>query len=78
MPLATIRVPLREADADITLALQPLVDRCYRMGGYWKSDQTNVPGPPLESSDEAWVSEQAREGCVADEALADVFMAVPE
>jgi len=59
-PLPTIRVPLRPDESDISLSLQPLVDRCYRMGGYWNADHTNVPGPPLNGDDAAWVAERVR------------------
>jgi len=39
--LPAFRVPLREADPDVPLDLQPLVDRCYGTGRYW---QLSHPG----------------------------------
>jgi hypothetical protein len=59
-PLATIRVPLREEDADILLPLQPLVDRCYQMGRYWNADYSQLPGPALDPEDAAWVQPQVQ------------------
>lgn len=58
--LPNVRIPLREEDLDVVLALQPLVDRCYRMGGYFNEDHHIVPGPPLSAEDEAWVAEQLK------------------
>jgi hypothetical protein len=58
--LPNVRIPLRPQDPDAVLALQPLVDRCYRMGGYWNEPHTHLPGPPLSSEDTAWVTEQLK------------------
>ncbi|MDP1587431.1 MAG: DUF4058 family protein [Prosthecobacter sp.] len=58
--LPNVRIPLRQSDQDVVLALQPLVDRCYRMGGYFNEDQRLVPGPPLGAEDLAWVAEQVK------------------
>lgn len=58
--LPNVRIPLRQSDQDVVLALQPLVDRCYRMGGYFNEDHRQVPGPPLSAEDEAWVAEQVK------------------
>jgi hypothetical protein len=33
-PLPKIKVPLRQSDADLVLDLQPLIEQCYRRGGY--------------------------------------------
>jgi hypothetical protein len=33
-PLAKIKVPLRQSDADVVLDLQPLIEQCYRRAGY--------------------------------------------
>src|SRR5262245_8348096 len=33
-PLPKIKVPLRQSDADVVLDLQPLIEQCYRRGGY--------------------------------------------
>lgn len=59
-PLSSIPIPLREGEADIPLALQSIIDLCYLKGGYWKTDHTNVPGPPLNADDAAWVAEQVK------------------
>jgi Protein of unknown function (DUF4058) len=58
--LKTIRIPLRPEEPDAILALQPLIDRCYRMGSYWNEDHTNLPGPPLNPDDAAWVAAQVQ------------------
>ena len=57
-PLPTIRVPLRAGDPDAPLALQPLIDECYRIGRYWLSDYTRELEPPLSAEDTAWVQER--------------------
>lgn len=59
-PLPNIRIPLRPQDRDAVLALQPLVDRCYRMGGYWNEPHTHLPGPALSSEEAAWVAERLK------------------
>jgi len=54
-PLPAIAVPLRESDADVHLALQPLVDQCYRRGVYYEDlDYTVDPVPPLSAEEKAW------------------------
>ena len=65
-PLKSIRIPLRPEEPDVILALQPIVDRCYRMGGYWNTDYTQIPGPPLNADDAAWVSAQVQAAGLAD------------
>lgn len=57
-PLPNLSIPLRRTDKDVVLALQPLVDRCHRMGGYWDADYRNVPAPPLPEEESAWVNER--------------------
>lgn len=42
-PLPSIRVPLRQQDADVPLDLQMLIDRCYHHGRYDEFD----PGAPV-------------------------------
>jgi hypothetical protein len=59
-PLPSIRVPLRPGEPDAILTLQPLVDRCYRMGSYWNADYQDLPGPPLPEADATWVMERLR------------------
>ncbi|MBE7493914.1 MAG: DUF4058 family protein [Verrucomicrobiaceae bacterium] len=58
--LPAIRIPLRHDDPDAVLALQPLIDRCYRKGGYWQESHTRLPGPPLSGNDDAWVTERLK------------------
>ncbi len=56
--LPNVRIPLRVEDQDVVLPLQPLVDRCYRMGGYWNESHAHLPNPPLDNEDTAWVQER--------------------
>ena len=59
-PLPVVRIPLRATDHDVLLSIQPLIDRCYRMGAYWNSDHENVPGPELPPEERDWVTERVR------------------
>ncbi len=60
-PLPTIRVPLRRRDSDVPLALQPLIDRCYRTGRYWLSARLRILVPPAADEPEnAWIAERLR------------------
>ncbi|MEO8353841.1 MAG: DUF4058 family protein [Chthoniobacteraceae bacterium] len=59
-PLPTIRVPLRFTDPDVPLAIQPLIDRCYRSGRYWLADCTRNPEPPVAGEDLPWIDERLR------------------
>jgi hypothetical protein len=65
--LPTIRIPLRLTDADLALALQPLVDRCYTTGRYWKLDHSPKRLRPALSADDAnwatgcWAAAQAND-----------------
>jgi len=53
--LPAIRVPLRQTDQDVPLELQPLVDQCYRNGGYDDDIDYRAPlDPPLLPDDAAW------------------------
>jgi len=53
--LPTISVPLRQTDQDVSLDLQPLVDQCYRNGGYDDDIDYKAPlDPPLGPDDAAW------------------------
>ncbi len=58
--LPNIRIPLRQQDQDAVLPLQLLVDRCYRMGGYWNEDHQHLLGPALSVEDTAWVAEKVK------------------
>jgi len=59
-PLPVVSIPLRATDHDVLLSIQPLIDRCYRMGAYWNADHQNVPGPELTSDERDWVTERVR------------------
>jgi len=60
--LPVIAVPLRETDADVALDLQPLVDQCYRNGGYDDDvDYSRAPHPPLEAEDDRWADQLLRQ-----------------
>ena len=56
--LPTVRVPLRPSDLDVPLALQPLIDRVYRTGNYWRLGRSEVPAPALPADDAFWVEER--------------------
>jgi hypothetical protein len=56
-PLPTIKVPLRETDADAPLDLQKLVELAYTNGGYDDIDYKVEPQPPLDPDDAAWADE---------------------
>jgi hypothetical protein len=60
--LLTIGVPLREADADVPLDLQALIEQCYRNGRYEGDlDYRREPEPPLAPEDAAWADELLRQ-----------------
>ncbi|HEX3152744.1 MAG TPA: DUF4058 family protein [Gemmataceae bacterium] len=53
--LPTIRVPLRQHDADAALDLQTVLDAVYRNGRYGQMlDYTGEPTPRLEPADAGW------------------------
>lgn len=53
--LPTIKIPLRPTDADVTLDLHPLLDRCYDNGRYDRDiDYRAEPIPPLSGDDTIW------------------------
>ncbi len=54
--LPTIRVPLRAGDPDVPLAIQPLVDRCYRTGRHWLTAYTRPLDPSLPPEEAEWVN----------------------
>lgn len=58
--LPVIRVPLRLGDPDAPLAIQPLVDRCYRLGRHWLTAYARPLDPPLPTEESAWVAERLR------------------
>jgi hypothetical protein len=53
-PLPSIKVPLREKDADVLIHLQPLVKRAYESGAYDDIDYSVPPVPPLDPADAKW------------------------
>jgi len=56
-PAAILRHSLIDADADVALDLQPLIDRCYATGAYDDLDYTRPPEPPLEADLAAWADD---------------------
>jgi hypothetical protein len=55
-PLPKIKVPLRQSDADAVLDLQPLLELCYRRGGYDGTiDYKKDPSLPFNEAEAAWV-----------------------
>ena len=59
--LPAIPIPLRPADAEVIVDLQPILDQCYRNGGYDDIDYRVAPSPPLEADDAAWADALLRE-----------------
>jgi len=55
--LPAIRIPLRPTDPDIPLDLQPLIDRVYELGRYWRSKWLEPLVPPLAEEDTVWARE---------------------
>ena len=53
-PIPRARVPLRPADSDVVMDLQPLLRRAYRAAGHFDIDYTRDPDPPLSPADAAW------------------------
>lgn len=56
--LPGIRIPLRHAERDAAIAIQPLVDRCYTMGRYWQMNYNQPPEPPLSPELATWAAEK--------------------
>ena len=59
--LPPIRIPLRATDADVQMAPQMLINRCYTNGRYDDLDYRVDPNPPLEAAEAAWTDELLRE-----------------
>ena len=59
-PLPVVRIPLREHETDAVLELQPLIDRCYRMGSYWNAEHHIISGPPFVEGEDAWLKQQVQ------------------
>jgi hypothetical protein len=61
-PLPTIRIQLREEDADVSLQLQPLIETAYIKGRYYEDiDYRQDPLPPLTGPDAEWSDQLLRE-----------------
>jgi hypothetical protein len=59
--LPVIRIPLRAADSDALLDLQPLINQCHARGRYHRLDYGAPLNPPLSPEDVAWVDGLLRE-----------------
>lgn len=59
-PLPALPIPLRQADKDVRLELQSLVNQAYQNGRYDRIDYTAECQPPLEGEDAAWADELLR------------------
>ena len=59
--LPVISIPLRPADREVPLALQSVLDQCYRNGGYDDIDYRGEPEPPLSPDDASWADALLRE-----------------
>ncbi len=55
-PLPTVPVPCRPGEADVALALQPIIDRIYVEGGHDDIDYAVPVRPKLSSADAAWAA----------------------
>jgi hypothetical protein len=56
--LPAIPIPLRAADHDVLLDLQPLIDEAYLAARYDRTiDYTQPADPPLDPEDAAWANE---------------------
>ena len=55
-PLPTVPVPCRQTDSDVTLELQPIIDRIYLEGGHDDLNYSEPPEPPLAAEDAEWAA----------------------
>ena len=53
-PLPAVSIPLRPADAEVLLELQPIFELAYANGGYDDTDYAADTDPPLTGDDAAW------------------------
>ena len=58
--LPRVPIPLRHADADVGLELQPLIDRVYAAGAHDDIDYSKPIDPPLDKDAAAWADELLR------------------
>lgn len=56
-PLKPIRIPLRVADADIALRLQPLIEAVYENGRYEEIEYSQKLTPPLSFAEQAFLDQ---------------------
>jgi hypothetical protein len=61
LPLPNIGIPLRPADDDVVLQLQPLIDDCYRDGRYHRINYRVEPVPRFGEEDARWIDQLLRE-----------------
>jgi len=59
--LPVIPIPLREADRDVALDLQGILDNCYLRGAYDDIDYSAAPDPPLAQDDAEWADALLKE-----------------
>jgi hypothetical protein len=59
--LPAIRIPLRSADADVVLDLQPLIDQCHERSRYHMLNYRLALNPPLAPEDALWANQLLRE-----------------
>lgn len=52
--LPVMGIPLRPRESDVYLDLQPLIDRTYETGRYWRLDYATQPSSALTTQDMAW------------------------
>jgi hypothetical protein len=64
--IPAFRIPLRTTDSDIPLDLQPLVNRCHKMGRYWQSTGREELRPPLPKGDAAWADGVLKQALAAE------------
>jgi len=56
--LPAFRIPLRPADREVVLDLQPLIERVYLDGKYGRTiDHKKDPDPKLTGEDATWADE---------------------
>jgi hypothetical protein len=60
-PLAKIKIPLRQSDSDAVLDLQPLLEQCYRRGGYDGTiDYNKNPDLTFNEAEAEWADQVLR------------------
>ena len=54
--LPAVPIPCRQTDDDVSLALQPIIDRIYLEGGHDDRDYSKPPDPPFPAADADWAA----------------------